>query len=376
VQQPLHQPRPVTLGEGGRQRQQFVQRQAQAVDVAPGVGLPAEALRGHVTEGADEVAAVGQAVGVIDLGQPEVRDPGGPLGVQQQVGRLDVAVQDAVPVGVLQRLGHLHPEPGDAAVILPLRLAAQLGGASGPAGRVRAGRSRRRRSPVLARPLKIAADQAVRRPEAERGVRVGCLRRLPAQPAHLVQHGVQPLAGDELHDEVVDAVLLADTEDRHNVAVMQPCRRPCLPAEPLQADGIGHGLRGQHLQGDAPAQRLLLRLVDHTHAAATHLTQQAVLPELSRRRPAGRRRRQGGLGLEALQRQQGGKEPANALGQGRVALGVFLGRRALAVAVPVQEGLGEIVERVLLRIAAHGPSSSKPPGICRSSSLSRSRARR
>ena len=39
------------------------------------------------------------------------------LGVQQQVGRLDVAVEDALPVSVFESLGHLHAEPRDAAKV-------------------------------------------------------------------------------------------------------------------------------------------------------------------------------------------------------------------------------------------------------------------
>ena len=39
-------------------------------------------------------------------------------GVEQQVGRLDVAVEDAVLVGVVQGLGGLHAEAGDGAVVV------------------------------------------------------------------------------------------------------------------------------------------------------------------------------------------------------------------------------------------------------------------
>jgi hypothetical protein len=50
----------------------------------------------------------------------------------------------------------------------------------------------------------------------------------------LVQDQVQRQPRDELHDVVVQAVLLADPEDRHDVGVVQPGRRPRLALEAAQ----------------------------------------------------------------------------------------------------------------------------------------------
>jgi len=54
---------------------------------------------------------------------------------------------------------------------------------------------------------------------------------LAAEPPHLLEHFIQPLPLDELHGVVVDAVVLADAVDRHDVRVVQPRRRPRLALE-------------------------------------------------------------------------------------------------------------------------------------------------
>ena len=100
------------------QRHQLVQGQPQAVDVGPGVALAVEPLGGHVADGADDVAGVGQVVGVGRLGQAEVGDPDVAVSVEQEVGRLDVAMKDALAVGVVQCKGDLDADAGDAEVEL------------------------------------------------------------------------------------------------------------------------------------------------------------------------------------------------------------------------------------------------------------------
>jgi hypothetical protein len=118
----VHQLLPVRLVEGRAQGQQLVKGQPQGVDVAAGVALAGEPLRRHVAQGADDVARVRQVVAVGGLGEAEVGDPDDALGVQEQVARLDVAVQHPLPVRVRQRLRHLDPQPRHAPPVrLPLR---------------------------------------------------------------------------------------------------------------------------------------------------------------------------------------------------------------------------------------------------------------
>ncbi len=101
----------VGLVERRPQRQQLVERQPQRVEVGPGVARALKPLRRHVPQRADDVAGVRQVLGAGRLGQPEVGHPDVALAIQEQVRRLDVAVEDALAVGMRERLGHLDPDP-------------------------------------------------------------------------------------------------------------------------------------------------------------------------------------------------------------------------------------------------------------------------
>ena len=116
------QPRPMGFGEGRPPGQQLVKRNAKTVDIAARIGLALEALRGHVAQCADDVAGLGQFVAVLRLGQTEIGQPHRAARVQQQVGRLDVAVQNPLPVRVGQGLGHLHGHLRRTPEVLRVRL--------------------------------------------------------------------------------------------------------------------------------------------------------------------------------------------------------------------------------------------------------------
>jgi hypothetical protein len=77
-------------------------------EVAPGVDLPAQGLlRRHVGHGAHHHAGLGHAGQVQRHRQAEVAQFGVALPAEPDVARLDVAVDDAPVVGVLEGLGNL-----------------------------------------------------------------------------------------------------------------------------------------------------------------------------------------------------------------------------------------------------------------------------
>jgi len=114
-------PRRILVVVGRPQRQQFVQRGAQTVDVAARVGDAAEALRGHVAERADQVAGLRQFVVVALLARPKSVTQTVPALSQEQVGRLERRGGRRRAGARSEGLGHLHADPGHAPEILGFR---------------------------------------------------------------------------------------------------------------------------------------------------------------------------------------------------------------------------------------------------------------
>ena len=103
------QKHPLAPLERPHARQELVEDDAQAVDVGPRVdhsGLAAHLLGGHVCRSPDELAIDRKRrIACIALGQSEVGQKNPVLAVDEDIRRLDVAVDDAGPVGMIQRLG-------------------------------------------------------------------------------------------------------------------------------------------------------------------------------------------------------------------------------------------------------------------------------
>ena len=95
---------PIAAGKRRLQRQHLVQRYTQRVDIGPVIDrstISQGLLLAHVTQSADQIPAHGQAGEVLTVRQAEVGNPKIAARVHQQVGGLDVAMDDADLMGML-----------------------------------------------------------------------------------------------------------------------------------------------------------------------------------------------------------------------------------------------------------------------------------
>ena len=81
------------------------------------------------------IAGLGRAFTALELGEAEIRDPGVALDIEQEVRGLDVTVQNALLVGMGQRLGHLESDASDGAVVTSVGVVGE-DRAAGRGGRV------------------------------------------------------------------------------------------------------------------------------------------------------------------------------------------------------------------------------------------------
>jgi hypothetical protein len=329
----VHQPQAIAVRKRRPQHQQLIQRQPQPIDVGALVAFALEPFRGHVAQRADDVAGDGQRV-LLRFGQAEIGDPDDAGGVQKQVRRLDVPVDNAAGMGVGQGVGRL---PADASNALKIMVVVRA-----YAGQIRLPRQHGRRGGGVTRQWQSAVSSGWRLPTAaadldrrprqrfrttcfagrrrrfrdflhreaagqERlrqlvhwrptgvlwaGEGVGRLRpralavsrldagRLGPQAAQLFDDLIQRLPLNELHGVITGVAVLADVKNRYDVGVVQLGGGPRLAAEALQGVTVTGDTGREQLESHAPAQRHLLGLVDDAHAASGNLAQDAVVTHL------------------------------------------------------------------------------------------------
>ena len=105
--------------KGGLKREQFVERNTQRIDVGTMVEHDPRAerlLRAHVAERAQQVAGHREVRAAFDAGEPKVGEPQTAALIDEQIRGLDVAMDDAARVGVLERFGRLHRQLRGSAI--------------------------------------------------------------------------------------------------------------------------------------------------------------------------------------------------------------------------------------------------------------------
>jgi hypothetical protein len=206
----LHRHRDLVLAvEGDVAGEHLEQHDAEGVDVGLAVDVVAQRLLGrHVVRGAEHAPVGGQPLLVERAGDAEVGDLGRALLVDQDVLRLDVAVDDVARVREAERSRDLD-RVGDR---LPDRQFAE------------------------------AADAVLER-----------------------------LALDVLEDDERAPVLLAGVDHAHDVGVRELGHRARLAAEALELVGVGGDLAVHELDRHAPLEDAVERPIDGRHPAGAYL---------------------------------------------------------------------------------------------------------
>ena len=164
--------------------------------------------------------------------------------------------------------------------------------------------------------------------------------------------------------------------------MVQLRRRACLGLKSPHVSPVGAEPWVHDLERHPALERFMLGLVHDPHPASTDAANQDEVTQTVSDRDARAKRLHIEasplvlLGANLLHDNQSGKHGANPLGQIGIFVRVFAERRPLAPAVPLEESVGQIVDRVeVTRRLAHGLSSPSPPGAPPRICLSRSRAR-
>ena len=117
------------------------------------------------------------------------------------------------------------------------------------------------------------------------GHRLGRLGHQPGGGAGVVPVAVhqryEAAAGDQLHREVVLALMLADLVDRDDAGVVEQRDGLGLVLEAAELGVAGEQAGPDHLQGHRAVERDLAGLVDDAHAAAAQLAPDLVIAEVA-----------------------------------------------------------------------------------------------
>ena len=95
---------PLIPRESLLKREQLVKGNAQGVDVGTGVDpavLPGRLLGTHVAQRAEDVAGTGDVEFGLHPGESEVGHPGLAAGIDEQIWRLDISMDDAHFMGMM-----------------------------------------------------------------------------------------------------------------------------------------------------------------------------------------------------------------------------------------------------------------------------------
>ena len=219
------------------------------------------------------------------------------------------------------------------------------------------------------------------RPRANGPARLaGGVACLVTQP---VNHLVERLAIDKLHDVIVQPAFLADTEHRDDAGVMQS--RNCLrlaskPADrPFRSQERGR----ENLEGDSTAQRLLDSLIDDAHAAVPDFANDAKITQLPESADRSLLLQQVQVRdfffFELFHHRDGGQEFAQLFGVLGVSFHVLRDGRKLTAPVSLGKFVSQLFDRISFRIkSAHHASSfdsSVMPGMSSRMAFSRFSAR-
>ena len=245
--------------------QEFEQDHPEREDVAPRVGLdgppqePLQVLGRHVGERAADGGRRGVGVSLDVLGEVEVQDQRLAVVGHQDVGRLQVAMEDAPPVGVRQAVGDPRADPEDGVDVGESAegpegirldgggLAGRVGGGPrfGRGAGHRAGRAEVGVGGLLGRAL---GPRPLARPPGGQALDEDLAGVGEALPLLDVGEQVgQRRPAEEGHADRVERRGVVDREDRHDVGVLELGQRLRLAAR-----------LGRDLQSDQPIGQVLL----------------------------------------------------------------------------------------------------------------------